>query len=61
MSNETTAVIKNGQLVITLPWDKDGAESGSGKSIVHASTRGATQVAIDKKIVNISVNAYIKR
>lgn len=55
------AEIKDGKLVITMDYDKKGSESMSGKSLVHASTRGNTPVSLDGKVVKIGVNAYSEK
>lgn len=55
-----TAEIKGNNLVITIPFDKKGAPSASGKTMVHASTRGnlATTVQVDGKTLVVGLNAY---
>lgn len=56
------AVIKDGNLVITLPLQAP-TPSASGKTKVVASTRGNVElpdVKIDGKPVTLGVNAYIK-
>jgi hypothetical protein len=55
------AEIKDGKLVITMDYDKKGSASMSGKSLVHASTRGNTPVSLDGKVVKIGVNAYSEK
>lgn len=54
-----TAVVKNGNLVITLPLQAPAA-SKSGRTMVVASTRGnvETEATVDGKKVIIGVNAY---
>jgi hypothetical protein len=54
------ATIKNGQLVITIPVNDPMPPSESGKSLLLASTHGAVNLAIDGKVVAVSVNAYVK-
>jgi hypothetical protein len=56
-------IVKNGKeqnLVITLPLDMNGVASASGKTKVHASTRGnvKTSIEINGKPLTIGVNAY---
>lgn len=55
-----TAEVKGNSLVITIPFDKVGKESGSKKSMVHASTNGnvVSSVMINGKPLTIGVNAY---
>lgn len=54
---------KNGDLVITVPVDEQGTPSGSGKSLIHASTRGnvKTDLEINGQPVVLSLNVYTKR
>jgi hypothetical protein len=54
------AEIVNGNLVITIALDKKGAPSASGKTLVHASTRGnvQTDVLLNGKPLTIGLNAY---
>jgi len=50
---------KDGQLVIILDFDKEGKMSASGKSKVHASTRGNIRCNLEGfGTLNIGVNAY---
>lgn len=65
MSNITAEVKKNGKeqvLVITMPFSEAGGPSESGKTTVHASSRGnqATSVLVNGKPLVIGVNAYTK-
>jgi hypothetical protein len=57
------AVIKDGNLIITLPMNDKPVPSASGKTLVIASTRGnvTTELEVDGKPVVLGVNAYIKR
>jgi hypothetical protein len=54
------AQIIDGQLVITIALDSKGAPSASGKTLVHASTRGnvQTDVVLNGKPLTIGLNAY---
>jgi hypothetical protein len=54
--------IKGKTLVITIDLDEAGVPSTSGKSKVHASTRGniPTPVMVGGKPLVVSVNAYTK-
>jgi len=56
------AEIKNGKLVVTIDFDEKGQISASGKSRVHASTRGnqATSTLVNGKPLTIGLNAYTK-
>lgn len=58
----TIAEVKNGKLIITLDLDETGKRSTSGKSTVHASTRGnmTTACLVNGKPLIIGVNAYTK-
>ena len=53
---------KAGRLVITLDFDVDGVKSASGKSLVHASTRGnrTTALEVGGQSLVIGLNAYTK-
>lgn len=53
---------KAGRLVITLDFDVDGTPSSSGKSLVHASTRGnrTTELEVGGQNLVIGLNAYTK-
>ncbi len=53
---------KAGRLVITLDFDVDGVRSASGKSLVHASTRGnrTTELEVGGQSLVIGLNAYTK-
>jgi len=59
---ETTAAVKDGKLVITMDLDEAGRRSGSGKTMVHASTHGnmATTALVNGKPLILGVNAYTK-
>jgi hypothetical protein len=54
------AQIIDGSLVITIALDSKGAPSASGKTLVHASTRGnvTTDVVLNGKPLTIGLNAY---
>ncbi len=54
-------VIKDGQLIITLPLSAP-TRSASGKTLVVASTRGnmTTEAMVNGKPVIVGVNAYIR-
>ena len=56
------AVIKDGNLVLTLPMQTP-TPSASGKTLVVATTSGnkTTTVVIEGQPVIVGVNAYIKR
>ena len=55
-----TATVKNGQITIVLPYDKNGKPSKSGKSKIHATTSGNQTIVVDGKPLTIGVNAYCK-
>ncbi len=58
-----TAEIKSGNLVITIPAvTKDMKQSGSGKTLIIASTGGnvASSAVVNGSPVIIGLNAYIK-
>jgi len=52
--------VKGNDLVITLPFNKAGNDSKSGKTKVHATTNGniATTVDVNGKQLIVGVNAY---
>jgi hypothetical protein len=57
----TAEVTKNGKLVITCDLDTDGTPSASGKTMVHASTRGNITlpgVKVNGKALILGLNAY---
>jgi hypothetical protein len=48
-----------GNLVITIPFDKKGTPSkSSGKSLVHASTGGNVNCKIGESFFKVGVNVY---
>jgi hypothetical protein len=55
--------IKGNVLVIEIPFDKKGKLSGSGKSLVHATTNGnkETEVEVGGKNLVLGINAYTKK
>jgi hypothetical protein len=55
--------IENGELVIRLPVNKPPVPSGSGKTLVIASSRGnqRTEATVDGQPVVVGVNAYIAK
>lgn len=56
------AEIKGDNLVITIPLDKTGVKSKTGKTRVHASTHGniATSVLVNDQPLTIGLNAYTR-
>lgn len=63
MANDKAKVeIKGDSLIITLPFSKEGKKSASGKSTVHASTKGNMETTVDVggKSLVVGVNAYTK-
>lgn len=52
--------LKDGKLIITIDFDPKGAISSTGKSRVHASTKGnkTTTVDVNGKPLVVGVNAY---
>ncbi len=50
------------QIIITLPYTDDGVVSGSGKTMVHATTHGnkpaPTQIAGHDVFVGVNVYSY---
>ena len=57
------ATIEGNELVIRLPLNRSPVPSGSGKTLVIASTRGnrTTEAVINGQPVIVGVNAYIQR
>lgn len=54
--------VEKGELVIRLKMDKNPKPSGSGKSLVVASTRGihTCDLEVDGKALKLGVNAFIE-
>lgn len=63
MSKETSAKVEGGYLVIKVPLNDPPRPSGTGKTLVVASTYGnqQTDLEIQGERVTVGVNAYIKR
>lgn len=57
------ARIENGKLIIEIEFSESGHPSASGKTLVHASTRGnqVTEVEVNGKALVVGLNAYTKR
>lgn len=57
------AELKGNDLIITIPFDKIGKDSESGKSLIHASTKGAftSEILVGEKKLVVSVNAYTSK
>jgi hypothetical protein len=57
------ATIEGNELVIRLPLNKSPVPSGSGKTLVVASTHGnrTTEAVVNGLRVIVGVNAYIQR
>lgn len=53
---------KDGKLTVVIDTNKVPTPSGSGKSLIVASTHGnqATAVIVNDKPLIVSVNAYVK-
>ena len=58
---EASVKIEKGNLIITIPMNAEPVVSGSGKSLVVASTNGnqKTSLQVQDKPLVIGVNAYI--
>jgi len=56
------AKIPGGELILTIPLNKTPVPSGSGKTLIVASSHGnqTTEVTVNGKPVIVGVNAYIK-
>jgi hypothetical protein len=54
------ATIKGGKLIITIDFNEAGTPSASGKTNVHASTRGnlTSTVKVNGKTLVVGLNAY---
>jgi predicted transport protein len=52
--------VKGDEIVITMPFNKKGKPSGSGKSNVHASTNGNVEVEAEgfDKPLKVGINIY---
>lgn len=59
---EATFKIEKDTLVITVPLDKKGTPSSTGKTMVHGSTRGNTNTGlqVNGKALIVGLNAYTK-
>lgn len=59
----TEVKIQGNKLMIVMDFDEAGTPSASGKTMVHASTRGnmTTTAMVNGKPLTIGVNAYTKR
>jgi len=57
------ATIKDGKLIIEIEFSESGHPSASGKTLVHASTRGnlVTEVTVNGKPLIVGLNAYTRR
>jgi hypothetical protein len=55
--------IDNGELVIRLPLNRPPVLSGSGKTLVVASSRGnqRTDAVLDGRPIIVGVNAYVAK
>jgi hypothetical protein len=55
--------IEGGELVIRLPLHDPPVPSGSGKTVIIASTRGnqQTEAVVNGQRVTVGVNAYIRK
>lgn len=65
-ASEIEVTIEDGQITITLPFNEKGTVSTSGKSNIHASTRGNQQVTVEddqgqEYVLNVGVNVYTAR
>lgn len=58
--SEITGKVKDGNLIITMPFDKKGTASGSGKSMVHATTSGNIELKVEgfEKPLKVGINVY---
>lgn len=59
---DVKAEVKDGRIVISLPFNPVGKRSESGKTMIVASTRGAAIINADgfDKPVSVNVNVYFK-
>jgi hypothetical protein len=56
------AEIKGDNLIITIPFDKAGQRSATGKTMVHASSKGNIDTGVvhnGEKLI-VGLNAYTK-
>ena len=62
MAGLTVTATKD-EITIKLPLDKQGRDSGSGKSVIHATTSGNQTVVVPgfDKPLSIGVNVYTKK
>lgn len=61
MVKSATIDEKKGELTVVVTFDSEGTPSASGKSNVHATTRGnqPTTATVNGKPLIVSVNAYV--
>ena len=59
---DVKAEVKDGQIIITLPFNPVGKRSTSGKTMIVASTNGNPKIKADgyDKEISVGVNVYYK-
>lgn len=55
---DATVERKGNKVIITLEFSKEGTQSKSGKSAVHATTHGNMPCVIDGRQMYVGVNLY---
>jgi hypothetical protein len=58
--NDLRYEVRDGRLILSIPFDKDGVPSSTGKTTIHASTRGNQPISVDGHVVHVGVNVYSK-
>jgi hypothetical protein len=61
--SEIKAKVDGGKLTITMPFNKKGSKSKSGKTMVVATTNGNPEVKVEGwsgPPIHIGINAYFK-
>ena len=53
--------VKNGKIVLEIPFNAEGTPSKSGKSLVHATTSGNQAIALqDGTQLSVGLNVFAK-
>jgi hypothetical protein len=61
VDNTIYTEVKEGRLIISMPWSKSGTVSKSEKSMIHASTNGNKPIAVSGEVYQMGVNVYKKK
>ena len=58
LTGKPEAMVVNGHLVTSTPYDGKGRPSASGKNMINASSGGNQPISINDKVHKIGVNCY---